>query len=99
MLIVGVSPELKFRTTDESDTAHVVSGLPIARKPWYSVRHSAYFESMPSAYAADVFINPCISPYSGRRVPVRQKWGAVVHDVAGSISANLMDGEWKTVSA
>ena len=24
-----------FRTTDEADTAHVVSGLPTARKPWY----------------------------------------------------------------
>ena len=30
-----VSPELKFRTTDEADTAHVVSGWPAARKPWY----------------------------------------------------------------
>ena len=27
--IVGASPELKFRTTDEADTAHVV---PTARK-------------------------------------------------------------------
>ena len=32
--IVGASPELKFRTTDdEADTAHVVSGLPTTRKP------------------------------------------------------------------
>ena len=31
--IVEASPELKFRTTDEADTAHVVSELPIARKP------------------------------------------------------------------
>ena len=31
--IVGASPELKFRTTDEADTAHVVSELPTARKP------------------------------------------------------------------
>ena len=31
--IAGASPELKFRTTDEADTAHVVSGLLIARKP------------------------------------------------------------------
>ena len=32
--IVGASLELKFRTTDEADTAHVVSELPTARKPW-----------------------------------------------------------------
>ena len=31
--IVGANPELKFRTTDEADTAHVVSELPAARKP------------------------------------------------------------------
>ena len=31
--IVGASPKLKFRTTDEADTSHVVSGLPTARKP------------------------------------------------------------------
>ena len=34
--IVGASPELKFRTTDEADTAHVVSDLPTAHKPWYT---------------------------------------------------------------
>ena len=28
----GGKPELKFRTTDEADTAHVISGLPTARK-------------------------------------------------------------------
>ena len=33
--IVEASPELKFRTTDEADTAHVVSELPTARKPIY----------------------------------------------------------------
>ena len=33
--ILGASPELKFRITDEADTAYVVSGLPTARKPWY----------------------------------------------------------------
>ena len=33
--IVGASPELKFRTTDEADTAHEVSGLLTGRKPWY----------------------------------------------------------------
>ena len=33
-LIVGASPDLKFRSTDESDIAHVVSELPTARKPW-----------------------------------------------------------------
>ena len=32
--IAGASPEL-FRTTDEADTVHVVSELPIARKPLY----------------------------------------------------------------
>ena len=31
--IVGASMELKFRTTDKADTAHVVSELPKARKP------------------------------------------------------------------
>ena len=31
--IVGASPEFKFCTTDEADTAHVVSELPTARKP------------------------------------------------------------------
>ena len=31
----GSKPELKFRTTDEADTVHEVSGLPTARKPWY----------------------------------------------------------------
>ena len=31
--IVGASLEL--RTTDEADTAHLVNGLPTARKPWY----------------------------------------------------------------
>ena len=31
--IEGASPELKFRTNDEADTADVVSQLPIARKP------------------------------------------------------------------
>ena len=31
--IVGASPELKFRTTDKAETAHVVSELPTARKP------------------------------------------------------------------
>ena len=70
--IVGSTPELKFRTNDEADTAHVVNGLPPARKPWYSARHSAYFASMPSAYAADVFITLCLSPCSCR-VLVRQK--------------------------
>ena len=72
--IAGARPERKFRTTDEADTAHVVSGLPTARRPCYIVyflptsfksSHSlsamracdtAYFESMPSAYAADIFI-------------------------------------------
>ena len=33
--IVRASPELKFRTTDEAYTAHMVSGLPTARKQWY----------------------------------------------------------------
>ena len=30
--VVGASPEQKFRTTDEADTAHVLSELPTARK-------------------------------------------------------------------
>ena len=65
-----------FRTTDEADTAHVVSELPIARKPWLYLfsrlrlnrhitgvqckRDTAYSES----YATDVFITPCLSPCS-----------------------------------
>ena len=32
--IVGANPELKCCTTDEADTAHVVSELPTARKSW-----------------------------------------------------------------
>ena len=63
-----------FRTTDEADTAHVVSELPTARKPSFlptsfksphylrpmRARDTAYFES----YATDVFITPCLSPCS-----------------------------------
>ena len=72
--IVGASPELKFRTTDEADTAHVVatyrqlasrdiSFLPTSFKsPNYlrpmQTRDTAYFES----YATDVFITPCLPP-------------------------------------
>ena len=37
--MVEASAELKFRTTNEADTAHVVSELPTTRKPWS--RHSA----------------------------------------------------------
>ena len=78
-LIMGASLVLKVRTTDEADTAHVVSRLPTTRKPWYifspdffksldslyamQARDTSYFESMPSTYAADVFITPCLSPF------------------------------------
>ena len=31
--MVGPSPELKFRATDEADTVHVVSELPTAPNP------------------------------------------------------------------
>ena len=36
-------------------------------------RSTAYFISMPSAYAADVFITPCLPPCSSQRVLARQK--------------------------
>ena len=74
--IVGASPELKFRTTDEADTAHVVASyrqltsrdisfLPtLFKSPHFlrpmQVRDTAYFIS----YATDVFITPCLPPYS-----------------------------------
>ena len=72
--IVGASPELKFRTTDEADTAHVVASyrqlasrdisfLSTSFKSPHSLRpmrarDTAYFES----YATDVFITPCLPP-------------------------------------
>ena len=72
--IVGASPELKFRTTDELDTAHMVASyrqlasrdisfLPTSFKSPHSLRpmrarNTAYFES----YATDVFITPCLPP-------------------------------------
>ena len=74
----GGKPELKFRTTDEADTAHVVSRyrqlasrdisfLSTSFKPLHSLRamqarDTAYFESMPSAYSADVFTLPIFRP-------------------------------------
>ena len=82
--IVGASPELKFRTTDEADTAHVVSSyrqlatrdiffLPTSFKLPHSLRpmrarDTAYFES----YATDVFITPCLLPFC-QRVLANQK--------------------------
>ena len=72
--IEGAIPELKFRTTDKADTAHVVesyrqiasrdiSFLPTSFKSPHSLRRkrardTAYFES----YAADDFITPCLPP-------------------------------------
>ena len=71
--IVGASPELKFRTTGESDTAHVVASyrqlasrdisfLPTSSKLPHFLRpmraRTAYFES----YATEVFITPCLPP-------------------------------------
>ena len=72
--IVGASPELKFRTTDEADTAHMVASyrqlasrdisfLPTSLKSPHFLRpmrarDTAYFES----YAIDVFITPCLPP-------------------------------------
>ena len=74
LFIVGASPELKFRTTDEADTAHVVASyrqlasrdislLPTSIKSPHSLRpmrarDPAYFES----YATDVSITPCLPP-------------------------------------
>ena len=71
---VGASPELKFRTTDEAYTAHVVANyrqlasrdisfLPISFKSPHSLRpmrarDTAYFES----YGTDVFITPRLPP-------------------------------------
>ena len=73
--IVGASPELKFRTTDEADTAHVVSELPTARKPWYIfspdfVQIASFLASNMRArdsayfesYATDVLITPVFRP-------------------------------------
>ena len=72
--IVGASPELKCRTTNEADTAQVVASyrqlasrdisfLPTSIKSPHSlypmrVRDTAYFE----LYATDVFITPCLPP-------------------------------------
>ena len=72
--IVGASPELKFRTTDQVDTAHVVASyrqlasrdisfLPTSFKSLHSLRSmrardTAYFKS----YTTDVFITPCLPP-------------------------------------
>ena len=72
--IVGASPDLKFRTTDEADSAHVVTSywqlasrdlsfLPTSLKSPHSLRpmrarDTAYFEP----YATDVFITPCLPP-------------------------------------
>ena len=72
--VVGASPELKFRTTDEADTAHVVASnqqlasrdisfFPTSFKSPHSLRpmrarDSAYFES----YATIVFTTPCLPP-------------------------------------
>ena len=52
--MMGASPELKFRTTNETDTAHVVSELPTARKPWYIfspefVQIATFLASNPNA--------------------------------------------------
>ena len=72
--IVEVSPELKFRTTDEADTTHVVASyrqlasgdisfLPTSFKLPHSLRptrarDTALFES----YATDVCITLCHPP-------------------------------------
>ena len=68
--IVGASPEVKFRTTDEADTAQIsqaviISFVPTSFKSLHFLRpmrarDTAYFES----YATDVFITPCPSPCS-----------------------------------
>ena len=79
---VAASPELKFRTTDEADTAHVVASyrrpasrditfLPTSFKLPHSLRpmrarDTAYFE----LYATEVFITPALFC---RRVLARQK--------------------------
>ena len=72
--IVGANPELKFRTTEEADTAHVVASyrelashdisfLPTSFKSPHFLRpmrarDTAHFES----YATDVFITPYLPP-------------------------------------
>ena len=82
--IVGGSPELKFRTTNEADTAHMVASyrqlaspdvsfLPTSFESPHSLRpmrecDTTCFES----YAADDFITPCLPPFC-RRVLARQK--------------------------
>ena len=49
--IVGASPELKFRTTDEADIAHVVRELPTARKSWYTYYISFLLTSFKSPHS------------------------------------------------
>ena len=72
--IAGASPELKFRTTDDADTAHVVASyrqltsrditfLPTSFKSPHSLRpmlarDTAYFES----YATDFSLLPVFRP-------------------------------------
>ena len=72
--IVAASPELKLHTTDEADTAHMVSSyrqlasrdtyfIPTSFKSPQSLRpirarDTAYLKS----YATDVLITPCLSP-------------------------------------
>ena len=63
-----------------------------------------YFISLPylHCYARSVYtiysIVPVVFAVGAVVVYLLEYW-PVVHDVAGSIPANLMDGEWKTVSA
>ena len=71
--IVAASPKLKFRSTDETDTAHVVASYRHSQAVIYPFsrlhsnrcipcvqckRDTAHFES----YAADVFITSCLPP-------------------------------------
>ena len=76
-------PETKISYHRLSDTAHVVSELPTARKPlWYIfssdfIQTATFLASNPSArhlesYARDVFITLRLSPFC-RRVLARQK--------------------------
>ena len=56
--IVGASPELKFRTIDEADTAHVVSELPTASKPWYIF--SPEFVQTATFLASNASVRHCL---------------------------------------
>ena len=63
------------RVTDSSQAVIYISPdfVELATFLACNASDTAYYESMPSAYAADFFIIPCLSPYFCWRVLARQK--------------------------